>query len=197
MTCSCPQQDFCVQAGETWNPTIRWGTGTYTTKAISAITKAAPVQITSTAHGVPNGWPVAITGVDGMTQINAVRYPPQGSDWHYATVVDANTITLNDVSSTEYNTYDAGGYVVYDTPKTLTGATFALTIYDNAQHTGTALATLTSAGGQITVDTTLKTITPLLQTAGVTWTTGYFRLLATEASGVVTELLRGVITIEQ
>jgi hypothetical protein len=86
MTCACKEQDFCVQAGETWHPTIRWGTGTYTTKAISAITKATPAVITAAAHGVPNGWPVAVVGVQGMTQINATRYPPQGNDWHAATV---------------------------------------------------------------------------------------------------------------
>lgn len=196
MTCSCVQKDFCVQAGETWHPTIRWGTGVYTTKAITAITKAAPAAITAAAHAVPNGWPVAIRGVEGMTQINAVRYPPSGSDWHAATVDGANTLSLNDVDSSDFSTYDEGGFVVYDTPKDLTGCTFSLAIYDNPEHEGTALATLTSAGGTITVETTLQTITPLLQTAGLEWDIGYFRLMATEPSGVVTELLRGSITIE-
>lgn len=195
MNCAV-ENDFCVQAGETWHPTIRWGTGTLTSKAISAIAKTTPVQITATAHGVPNGWPVAVVGVEGMIQINAVRYPPQGNDWHYATVPDANTVLLNDVSADSFSTYDEGGHLVYDTPKDLTGCTFALTVYDNPEHSGTPLSTLTSTGGQITVDDVLKTITPLLQTAGATWTAGYYKLLATEASGVVTELMRGVINIE-
>lgn len=196
MTCTCPIKDFCVQAGETWHPTIRWGTGVLTSKAITAITKSTPAVITAAAHDVPNGWPVAIVGVQGMTQINAARFPPSGNDWHYATVPDANTIVLNDVSSADYSTYDEDGHVVYDTPKDLTGCSFELTIYDNPEHDGTPLATLTSTGSDITVETTLKTITPLLQTAGVTWDIGYFRLMATESSGVVTELLRGTITIE-
>lgn len=195
-SCTCKEQDFCVQAGETWHPTIRWGTGTLTTKPITAITQAAPVAITAAAHGVPSGWPVAITGVQGMTQLNALRYPPSGSDLHPATAPDANTLTLNDVSSTGFSAYASGGYVVYDTPKDLSGCTFSLSIYDNPEHTGTALVTLTSAGGAITADNTAKTITPLLQTAGLAWTTGYFRLLATEPNAVVTELLRGTITID-
>lgn len=195
MACTCEQRDFCVQAGETWHPTIRWGTGVLTTKAITGITKAAPAAITAPAHGVPNGWPVAIRGVAGMTQINAKRYPPQGDDWHAATVSGVNTLSLNDVDSSTFSTYDEDGFVVYDTPKDLAGCTFALTIYDNADHAGTPLATLSSTSG-ITVETTLKTISPLLQTAALAWTLGYFRLLATEPSGVVTELLRGTITIE-
>lgn len=192
---SCEERDFTVQAGETWHPTLRWGSGVLTTAAITAITMAAPAAITATGHGVPNGWPVAVTGVEGMTQINATRYPPQGSDLHSATRVDANTLTLNDVSTAGYSAYTSGGFVVYDTPKDLTGITFTLTIYDNPEHTGTALNTLTSPT-DITIDSTLKTITPLLQTAALTWEAGYYRLLATELSGVVTELLRGTITIE-
>lgn len=195
MTCTCQQQDFCVQSGETWHPTIRWGTGVLTTKAITAINRAAPAAITAPAHGVPNGWPVAIRGVEGMTQINAKRYPPQGDDWHAATVSDANSLSLNDVDSSAYTAYDEDGFVVYDTPKDFTGCSFALTIYDNPEHDGTALAALTSPT-DITLESTLKTITPLLQTAALTWDIGYFRLLATEPSGVVTELLRGSITIE-
>lgn len=191
MTCACKEQDFCVQAGETWHPTIRWGTGSYTAKTISAITKATPAVITAVAHAVPNGWPVAVVGVQGMIQINATRYPPQGNDWHAAAVSDADTIALNDVSSAGFSTYDTGGALVYDTPKDLTGCTFALTIYDNPEHTGTPLATITPV-----VEPTLKTITPTLQTAALAWDIGYFRLLATEPSGVVTELLRGSLTIE-
>lgn len=195
MTCTCEQRDYCVQSGETWGPTIRWGTGQLSAAPITAIAKTTPVRITATGHGVPNGWPVAIVGVQGMTQINAAHYPPSGNDWHYAAVPDANTIELNDVSSANYSTYDEDGHVVFDTPKDLTGVTFDLSIYDNPEHTGTPLETLTLGAG-ITVESTLKTITPLLQTAGKTWDIGYFRLLATEASGVVTELLRGDITIE-
>ncbi len=195
MTCTCAQKDFCVQAGETWHPTVRWATGTLTTVAITAITLAAPVAITATAHGAPNGWPVAVTGVEGMVEINARRYPPQGDDWHYATVPDANTVKFNDVDSSNFTPYEEDGFVVYDTPKDLTGVNFSLAIYDNPEHAGTALATLTNPTG-ITVETTLKTITPLLQTASLAWTIGYYRLMATEASGVVTELMRGAITIE-
>lgn len=189
------EKDFCVPVGETFHPTLRWGSGVYTTKAITGISKAAPAVITSAGHLVPNGWPVALTGVQGMTQINATRYPPAGDDWHYATVVDVDTVSLNDVDSSNFTTYASGGFLAYDTPTPLAGVTIAMTIYENPQRTGTPLATLTS-GTEITIDPVLQTITPRLQTAALAWDTGYYRVDATDSGGTVTEILRGIITIE-
>jgi hypothetical protein len=189
------ERDFCVPVGETFHPTLRWGSGVYTSKAITAITKAAPVAITATGHGLPNGWPCAVSGAQGMTQINATRYPPGGDDQRFGTVVDANTVEFNEVDSSNYSTYTGGGFLVFDTPTPLAGITVTMVIYSNPRYTGTALETLTS-GAEITVDDTLKTITPLLQTAALDWTTGYYRLDATDSGGIVTELLRGIITIE-
>jgi len=197
MTCCCIERDFCVQASETWHPTIRWSSGGLTTKPISGIAQSAPAQITSATHGVPAGWPVAVTGVQGMTQINCNSYPPAKDQFHYTTLVDINTLQLNDVSSADMSPYLSGGFLVYATPQDLSMVTASLVIYDNPNHTGTPLATLTDSGGGIALDNTLKTITPLLQTAGLTWTTGYYTLIATSTgSGVVTELMRGTLTIE-
>lgn len=191
------EKDFCVRAGETFHPTLRWGTGVITAAVITAITQATPAVITATAHGLPNGWPCACVGVQGMTEINATRYPPEGDDWHYGTVVDANTVQLNDVSSANFTAYASGGALAYDTPTDMAGINFTLSIFSGADRTGTPLATLTSSpAAGITVDLVLKTITPLLQTSGLAWTVGYYRLDATDGAGIVTELLRGIITIE-
>lgn len=196
MACDCGNtQDFCVRAGETFHPTIRWGETTLKSAAITAITNAAPAVITATAHGVPNGWPVAVVSVVGMTQINASRYPPSGRDMHNATVLTPDTLALNDVNSADWPAYASGGFVVYSAPQTLTGVSFTMNIWDNPNRTGTPLATLTSASA-ITVDTVNMTITPLLQTAGLTWDTGYYTLSATDASSVVTDILTGTINIE-
>lgn len=193
MTCSSEKQ-FCVRAGETFHPTMRWGTGVYTAKNISAITQATPVVVTATGHGLPNGWPCAVVGAQGMVQMNATRYPPQGNDWKAGTVLSVDTIQLNGVSSALMSAYTSGGALVYDTPAALAGVTATLSIYDNPGHTGTPLVTLVSPT-DITIDLTAMTITPLLQTAGLTWTTGYYRLDVADSGGVVTELLRGTITI--
>lgn len=188
------EKDFSVHVGETFHPTLRWGTGVYTSKAITGITKAAGAVITAVGHALPNGWPCACVGVQGMNQINATRFPPSGSDWKFGTVLGVDTVELDEVSSTDYTTYTSGGFLVYDTPQSLAGITVTMKIYSSPTLTGTPLVTLTS-GVEITLDDTLKTITPLLQTVALTWTTGYYRVDATVGT-VITELLRGVITIE-
>lgn len=189
------ERDFCVPVTETFRPTLRWGTDVYTSKPITGITKAAPAVVTAAGHGLPNGWPCAVVGVQGMTQINASKYPPKSSDWHYGTVLGVNTVALDDVDSSNYVAWSSGGFLVYDTPRTLADYDYELTIYAAPEMTGTPLVTLENPAS-ITVDATLQTITPLLQTAALTWTTGYYRLDATNAAGVIIELLRGIITIE-
>ena len=188
------ERDFSVPVGETFHPVLRWGSGVYTAKAITAITKAAGAVITAATHLLPNGWPCACAGVQGMTQINDPRYPPTG--WKYGTVVDANTVKLVDVNSSDFSAYTSGGFLVYDEPVNLTGMVVTMVIYSDPDFE-TVLVTLTSATpATLALDNTLKTITPFLQTAGLTWSTGYYLVKATDSGGVITELLRGVITIE-
>src|SRR5688572_19212489 len=131
------ERDFDVPVGETFHPTLRWGSGVYATKAITAINKAAPAAITAVAHGLPNGWPCAVSGAQGMTQINSTRYPPGGDDWRYGTVVDADTVEFNEVDSSNFSTWTSGGFLVYDTPVSLAGVTVQLLVYSNPQMTGT------------------------------------------------------------
>jgi hypothetical protein len=75
-------------------------------KTITAITKANPGVVTSTAHGFSNGDTVVITGVVGMTQVNGKRFKVAS--------VTANTFALQDidgvnVNTTSYTTYTSGG----------------------------------------------------------------------------------------
>ena len=191
------EKDFSVPVGTTFQPTLRWGTGVYSAKAITGISASTPAVVTAVGHGVPNGWPCAVVGALGMVEINATRYPPQGTDWHNANVLGVDTVQFNDVGSELFTPWTSGGHLVFDTPADLSTYTFSLAIYADANRTGTPLVTLTSSpAAGITVDNTLKTIVPLLQTAGLTWTTGYYRLDATTGAGVVTEILRGAINIQ-
>lgn len=196
MSCDCgATQDFCVRAGETFHPTVRWAQTTLKSAAITAITNAAPVVITAPAHGVPNGWPASVVSAGGMTEINATRYPPVQRDLHNATVLTTDTVAFNDVNSADWAAYTSGGFLVYAEPQSLTGVTFSMSVWDTPNKNDTPLVTLTSPSG-ISVDTVNMTINPLLQTAGLTWTTGYYTLSATDASGVVTDILTGTISIE-
>jgi len=71
------------------------------TAAITGATQANPVQITATAHGRSTGDVVQITGVVGMTQINDRLFT--------ATVIDANTLTLDGVDGSAFSPYTSGG----------------------------------------------------------------------------------------
>jgi hypothetical protein len=192
MSCQ-DQKDFCVGAGETFQPVIRWGTGVLISKPITGITQAAPAVVTAVGHGVPDGWQVAVVSAKGMTQINTRVFPPVGRDLHKATLLSADTVQLNDINSADYTAYTSGGFLVYNTPVVLTGMTARMIIRD-APLTGTILATLTQLAG-ITLDNTAKTITPILATAALTWTLGYYDLELTDVGGKITQLLTGTISI--
>jgi hypothetical protein len=193
---TCNVQNFCVAAGETWHPTIPWSTDTYVSVPITGISQAAPVTITAPGHAMPDGWPCAVVGAQGMTQINAERYPPAGSDWQKGHAIDPDTVQLNAVSSAGFTPWTSGGFLVYPKPGLVAGMIVTLTIWGDPNDTNPPLVTLSSNTGGIALDMTLMTITPTLQTASLPWTTGYYRLDATDASGNVTQLAQGTLTIE-
>lgn len=169
--------DLIIYTGKTFSRVIRWAAAPYIYKAITAITKAAPVSITSASHGLVSGWRVAVVSVGGMTQINAQNFPPRTNEYHKATVVDPNTITLNDVNSAGYSTYTSGGYLQYLTPVDMTGYSARMSIKDKVG--GTELLRLSTANGRIAIDNTNKTITLNIEsaaTAAITWTTGVYDL---------------------
>lgn len=194
MTCCVEKQDFCVAAGETFLPVIRWALAHLDSYPITAITQAAPAVITMTSHAIPDGWPVTVVSAKGMTQINSKHYPPVKSDMKQATFVSGTQISLNSVNSADYNAYTSGGFVVTNTPVDMTGASARMRIYD-APVGGNLLMTLTETAG-IMINNTDRTIRPRIDTTAITWTTGYYDLEMTDAGGVVTQLLAGVITIE-
>ena len=76
-----------------------------TSKTITAATQTNPVSLTITGHGMTTGAQVQIQNVAGMTQLNDKIF--------IATVVDANTITLNGVDGTAFTAYTSGGSATY------------------------------------------------------------------------------------
>ncbi|MBK8773002.1 MAG: hypothetical protein IPM06_21575 [Rhizobiales bacterium] len=54
------RNDLKMRQGKTFSLIVRWATLPFVHAAITAITKAAPAVITSSAHGVPDGWRVAV-----------------------------------------------------------------------------------------------------------------------------------------
>jgi len=198
---TCAVQDLVIIKGKTVSRILKWESLPLVYKAITAITKAAPVVITATGHGIPDGWRVAVTSVVGMKELNA-KVPSKGAvpfagEFHKAKVLTANTIELNDINSLEFTVYTSGGAVMYFTPVSLAGATARLQI--RATETATAILLDLVSPTNIVIDDTAKTITITIAaavTAAFTFLTGVYELEIT-IGGVVTQLLKGTVIVQE
>lgn len=139
----------------------------YKHAAISAITQSAPVRITAPGHGLMPGQRAAIVGVKGMRAINALNNPPKASDFRKLTILDADTVELNELSSADWPAYRGGGFL------------HALTLMDLSTVTGARMAfkervggaehfRATTENGGISIDLALRRITLTLSDAETT-----------------------------
>lgn len=144
-----------IYQGSTFKEILRWESATKAYAPITGITKAAPMVVTSTAHGIPAGWRVKITSVAGMTDINSTE------TYQTVSVSATNTITFNDVNSLGFKDYVSGGVLEYNVPNNLLAVTARMQIRAKLDST-TFLDELTTENGKILVDNTAKTITILL-----------------------------------
>ena len=189
-----------IVQGDTFTMQIRWEALPYVYTAITAIAKGAPCIITAPLHGLVTGWRAAVRSVLGMTDINTVNTPPRDTDFHQITVIDTNTISLNDVDSSLFGTYVSGGYLQSFTPVVLTGFSARMEIKDRIG--GTILASLTSGTPDFsfTLDNTNHLITltiPATIMAAYTFTKGVYDLELVSPGGVVTKLYSGQVVLTQ
>lgn len=188
--------DIVIEQGKTFEWLVRWETTPIVYKAITAITAAAPARVTSTAHGIPDGWQAAVTGVHGPSVLNASAIPPEEEDFHRVSVVDANTIDFNEVSTADAPAYVSGGYLVYYTPHDMASYTARMQIKDRVG--GTELQLFSTTDSTITIDDSNKTITMSVDatdTADYTWEKGVYDLELVSPGGVVTALFHGKVTV--
>ena len=198
------KKDFEILIGSTWGYVIRWGTTPIVRKPITNIdlSLGAP-RLSVSSHGLFEGWGVAVYGVKSPRQINAVNNPPEGSDYHSATVIDTGTIELNDVtpvdeSGQEWPAYTSGGFIQYDTPVDLTGYTARMSIKDKIG--GAVLHSLTTENGGIVIDPAAKTILlsiPAATTEDFTWSRGVYDLEMVSSAGKVTRIISGRIALSR
>jgi len=189
--------NYKIYQGSTFQETLRWESETKTYNPISAITKSAPVVITTTApHTIPVGWRIRVTGAGGMKEINTVA-----EDAYYlVTGVTSTTVSLNRVNSLGYTTYTSGGVIEYNTPIPLTGYTAQMQIRETLDSTS-PIFELTStmvAGSGITInpsDSTILITISATATRQFSFDTAVYSLELTNASGVVTPFLSGNITL--
>jgi len=191
-------KDLTIQQGKTFALVLRWETEPIVYKAITAITQTAPARLTVTGHGAPDGWRVAVVSVKGMTEINAANTPPRSTDYTPVTVLDADTVELNEVNAAGFHAYTSGGYLQYNTPVDLTGYTARMAIKDKIG--GTVLHSMTTENDGIALDNTKKTITLTVaatETDDFVWTRGVYDLEMVSPTGVVTALISGRVSISK
>lgn len=189
-------KDIVIEQAATFYMIVRWGTEPYLFAAITGITQSAPAKITAPAHGLKSGWPVAISSVQGMLDINASTSPPKAKDFQPVTVVDTNTVTVDDLNASGFSAYSGGGVLQYMTPQALTGYTAKMSIKDKVG--GTEVFHLDSTSYTIVIDPVALTITLSIsasESSAFTWTKGVYDLKLTSSLGVVTTILSGKVTV--
>lgn len=184
--------NFKIYQGSTFKEVLRWETSTKVYKLITGITKAAPIVITSTAHGIPVGWRAKVTNVVGMKEINS------NDVYHTITDVTTNNVTINAVNSLGYTDYISGGVLEYNQPRSLAGVTGRMQLRAKAESADTLLE-LTTANGGVVIDDITKTITlniSAIATAALTFTSAVYSLELVEGTEV-TPFIYGAITVEK
>lgn len=196
------QKDLTIKQGKTFSLVLRWETEPIIRKAITGISFASGApRLTVVGHGLVDGWRCAPYGIKGPRQLNAESNPPRADDYHAATVADADTIEFNDITpcdeqGNEWPAYVSGGFIQYNTPVDLAGYTARMAIKDKIG--GTVLHSLTTETGGIALDNTAKTITLTIaatDTDDFAWTRGVYELEMVSATGVVTALISGKVTV--
>jgi len=189
-------EDWTIIKGKTFQRIVRLETLPFVYKAITAITKAAPVAITAVSHGLVSGWRAAVISAGGMRQINA-KQPLRDSDFYKVTKVSGDVVTLNAIDSSGYTTYTSGGYLVYKTPVTLTSSKARFTIRDTPEAAAALVALSESSG--IVIDASTQTLTLTISatsTAALTFASGVYELEFEDSTGVVYQVRTGAITVE-
>lgn len=183
--------NFAISQGSTFDEVLRWETDERVYKPITAITKAAPVVITSTGHELVTGWRIKLTDIVGMKELNS------SSTYHVCTVADPNTVSINKVNSLSYTAYTSGGVIEYNKPMDLSGMTARMQIRARVDS-DTVIHELTTENGGITINNTTKEIRLKISaasTAGFSFGQAVYNLEMIDSLGSVNNFARGTVTL--
>lgn len=114
-------KDITIRRGSTFRWVIRVEQPKVVYVPITAIDKTAPVRLHAVAHGLTSGRRFLVTGAKGLTALNAKNSPPRATDYHKASVVDADTIEVNNINAANAAAYTGGGMIQYNAPLDMTG----------------------------------------------------------------------------
>lgn len=187
------KMNLTIYQGSTFSEILRWEGSKKVYKNITGITQAAPIVITSAAHGIPDGWRVKITNVGGMKEVNSTEL------YRKATLLSSSTIELNELNGVGFTAYTTGGILEYNEAIDLTGYTARMQVRTKLE-TATTLLELTTENSGIVLDNTKKTISiniSATDTAALTWLTGVYSLELISSTGIVTTLINGNVSVKK
>ena len=182
---------FKLYQGSTFAEVLRWESPIKGYKPITAITKSAPVVITSASHGIPTGWRILLKNIVGMTELNSA------DSYNLVTESTSSTITINAINSLDYKAYVSGGIIEYNVPVDLTGYTGRMQLRSDIDSS-VVIHELTTANSGVVFDATFKTINlniPAITTSGFDFTTAVYDLELISSGGQVTQFCGGSITL--
>ena len=185
---------YRIYQGSTFKETLRWESETKQYATISSITKTAPCVITTaSAHTIPLNWRIRVTGVSGMKDINLAST----TDYYLVTSKTSNTVTLNQVNSSDYGAYTTGGIIEWNQPIPISGYTAQMQIRESIEST-TVIHELTSSNGGISIDPVNYTISfniSAVTTAAFNFDAAVYSCELTDNQGLVYPFLSGGITL--
>lgn len=200
--------DITISKGHTYSTVLRWGSNPIVRKSITNFTDLnGTAHLEIPGHGLLDGWPCAVTDCKGRIEINAADpNKVRESEYYAATVVDADTIELNEVNAAGFKPHVANtGVIQYNTPVDLTGITIKVRLW--TKQGGTLLASNQVADTPLdVVDTTIdlakRTITikfPVEATELLSGKTGWYDIEAHSAgvSPTVTQLAEGAFSVKK
>lgn len=192
------KQDLQLRQGETFTQVFRWEVEPFLVARIKAIEPIASVRIeTQAAHGIPDGWRVAVVD-SGVSQLDAAKNPPAAKDFRRATVLDTTHIEFNGLSAVNFDAHAANaGYLMWYSPQDLAGYKARMKLKDKAG--GTEYLELSTEDSRIALDDVGKSITLTLPASVteqiLTWKKAVYDLELESPTGIVTALFAGAITV--
>jgi hypothetical protein len=191
VTDSTARVDYHLLRGADWRPVWRLLDATRRYRDITTIADDAPLTITAPAHGISaSPWPVQI--VLGPTALRS-------SGWELATVIDADTLEINQryLTSAQPTGPVTGARLLYQPPVDLTGFVIELLAY-LATDPATALLTLSTATAGLSYDPLRQHVTAALtaaEIAALTWSRASYHLQTRAPSGITQRWLCGTLSL--
>ena len=184
--------NYKMYQGSTFSEVLRWESSTKKYVDITAISKTAPVIITTESHTIPNNWRVKITNVLGMKEIN------DSENYHVVTVLSPTSLELNAVNALAYTSYTSGGVVEYNEPVDLSVYTARMQIREKLDSPTVIYELTTENDGIVlnSVDSTINLSIPANITETFTFKKAVYSIeLINTNNSSVTTFVQGSITL--